>query len=203
MVTLAVPAIEHPCEIKSLFEQHFCFKYKREKGASRLPVLALYAIYQVLVDEFERYAGKNLSPLQKLTVTYAKKGIVGKIEVLQPNGEVFEAVEVKRHIAESEAMIEGLRSKVVTKHTERYYLLAMDKCEPSGFEDCVARTRKLAECDVIIDGVASSIKYYLQLVSEPSCVFRNYLNLLVEDKAVLREHRMAWNTLVTQIPAIS
>ena len=45
-VNLAVPNIQDVIQITRFFELHFFNTYKDSKGASRLPVLALYAIYE-------------------------------------------------------------------------------------------------------------------------------------------------------------
>lgn len=197
---LAIPKTDDIILIKSLFEQHFFFKYKGSKGASRLPVLALYAVYQVLVGEVSRYAGKKLAPLNEHSAADSQTGAVGDIEVLMPDGAVFEAVEVKHAIEVDAAILESVRSKVMDKHLDRYYVLTTHKnCEPAGLQEGVAQIQKLFGCYVIVNGVVPSLKYYLRLLSKPSDVFPNYVKLLQADKAISHEHRMAWNEVATRL----
>jgi DNA (cytosine-5)-methyltransferase 1 len=199
-IRLAIPCTDDPTIIKQIFEQHFFFKYKSSKGASRLPVLALYAVYQVLVGEVSRYAGKKLAPLNEHSAADSQTGAVGDIEVLTSGGAVFEAVEVKHEIEIGAAIMEGIRSKVMDKRIDRYYVLTTHKnCEPVGLQDGIAQIQKLFGCYVIVNGVVPSLKYYLRLLSKPSDVFPNYVRLLQADKAISHEHRMAWNEVATRL----
>ena len=58
--TLAINSILH------LLDQHFNGSYKAE-GASRLPVLAIYAAYQCLINEAKRFENKELLPIESHT----------------------------------------------------------------------------------------------------------------------------------------
>lgn len=65
-IDLAKP---HNLQISTIIElltKHFDTKYSAE-GASRLPVLALYAAYQCLVNETKRFDGKTLLPMESHT----------------------------------------------------------------------------------------------------------------------------------------
>jgi DNA (cytosine-5)-methyltransferase 1 len=63
-IILSTPRTTDINLITYLFRQHFFFPYKASKGAARLPVLALYAIYTVLIRQIERYQGMELKPLE-------------------------------------------------------------------------------------------------------------------------------------------
>lgn len=84
-VDLAVPKIQDVIQITNLFEAHFFYKYKDSKGASRLPVLALYAIYSVLLNELSRYKGKKLKELEAHSAADAQTGAIGDIEIIRIN----------------------------------------------------------------------------------------------------------------------
>lgn len=70
--------------IVNLLKYQFSFNY-RVAGASRLPVLAVYSAYEMLIA-LERYEGKVLSPLKSHTTSDIKSGGIGDIEVLDENG---------------------------------------------------------------------------------------------------------------------
>ena len=73
--------------IVNLLKYHFSYNY-RVAGASRLPVLAVYSAYEMLMS-VERYEGKTLSPLKSHTTSDTKSGGIGNIEVLNENGDFF------------------------------------------------------------------------------------------------------------------
>ena len=73
--------------IVNFLKYHFSFNY-RVAGASRLPVLAVYSAYEMLMS-IERYKGKVLSPLKSHTTSDIKSGGIGDIEVLDENEDFF------------------------------------------------------------------------------------------------------------------
>ena len=64
-IELAKPTALPISNILALLEKHFNHKYQAE-GASRLPVLAIYAAYQALLPELKRYEGKSLLLLKAI-----------------------------------------------------------------------------------------------------------------------------------------
>ena len=64
--------------ISDLLHNHFDGKYKAE-GASRLPVLAFYAIYQCWVAELPRFANMTLLPLESHTSADTRSGRKGTL----------------------------------------------------------------------------------------------------------------------------
>ena len=75
--------------IVELLKKHFCGKY-HSAGASRLPVLALYAIYEVITKQISRYADKQLLPIESHTSADARSGRHGDIDVVNEDGTAFD-----------------------------------------------------------------------------------------------------------------
>lgn len=71
-ITLSIPKTQDIGTIVELFRLHFFRSYKGAKGASRLPVLALHAIYTVMVPELRRYSGKSVKPLNEHSAAILK-----------------------------------------------------------------------------------------------------------------------------------
>src|ERR1700722_11357354 len=65
-ISLLKPAALSISKTVDLLKAHFNSKFSSE-GASRLPVLALYAVYQCLLLESKRFLGKKLLALEKHT----------------------------------------------------------------------------------------------------------------------------------------
>ncbi|WP_323639997.1 hypothetical protein [Pectobacterium polonicum] len=199
-IVLSVPRTEDILLIVSLFRKHFFYKYKTSKGASRLPVLALYAIYKVLITQMSRYDGMELKPLEEHSAADSQTGAVGDIEIINSStNDVFEAIEVKHDIFIDEVIIQDVVRKVRDKNIDRYYVLTTsNKCEPDDeINKKINTIKQLYNCQVILNGVVPSIKYYLRLITDPTLVLPLYVELLEKDKAIKHEHREVWNTITT------
>ncbi len=116
----------------------------------------------------DRYKGKTLSPLKSHTTSDIKSGGIGDIEVLDENGNFFEAVEIKHGIPISLGIVQVAYQKFVQTPVCRYYLLTT--AEPN-VEDVNPVNELLREihtqhgCEVIVNGILPSLKYYLRLLS--------------------------------------
>lgn len=196
---MSVPKITNVIQITNLFERHFFYKYKDSKGASRLPVLALYAIYMVLLSELKRFDNKVLKELQAHSAADSQTGSIGDIEVSNADGSIFEAVEVKHEIPITIELIESAKQKIRGSQVERYYILTISKEHVPSIEiqESVLQVEKLLGCQMIVNGVIPSIKYYLRLLTNPGKVLPAYVDLLSKDKAITFEHRDIWNKITT------
>lgn len=67
-----------------LLEKHFTYRYSCS-GASRLPVLAIYAVYQCMMNQVARYDGKILCPLESHNSADTQSGRIGDIDVNNKN----------------------------------------------------------------------------------------------------------------------
>lgn len=199
LITLAVPKTQEISKIVALFSKHFFQRYTGTRGASRLPVLALHAIYSVMVPELKRYGGRSVVPLNEHAAADAQTGSLGDVEVIDDaTGEIFEAVEVKFGIQISEAILASVQEKVMDKSVARYYILTTHaNCEAdAGALRIIDQIGTVYDCQVIANGVMATIRYYLRLLEDPSSVFPAYVELLRVDKAIAHEHRIAWNAVV-------
>lgn len=200
-ITLSIPKTKDIQLIVGLFKSHFFHTYKASKGASRLPVLALYAVYSVLIDQLGRYKGMQLKPLEAHSAADSQTGAIGDIEIENlSTGEIFEAVEVKHDIAINEKIIQDAAKKIMDKSVDRYYILTTHQnCEPDEeLVKVINNIKAMYNCQLIANGLIPSLKYYLRLLSDPSLVFPKYVELLVLDKAIKHEHRDTWNKLATK-----
>lgn len=199
-IILSVPRTQDIILIVDLFKRHFFHSYRASKGASRLPVLALYAVYEVLIEQVERYKGMQLKELEEHSAADVQTGAVGDIEIVYSDTqEVFEAVEVKHDIALNEVIVQDVVRKIMDKSLDRYYILTTHKnCEPDEeLSVKISRVKNLYDCQLIANGLIPSLKYYLRMLSDPSLVFPKYVELLVKDKSIKHEHREIWNKLAT------
>ncbi|MDR0649304.1 MAG: hypothetical protein LBF92_08235 [Synergistaceae bacterium] len=196
-IALAIPTISDVLQITGYFQLHFNHRYSDTRGASRLPVLALYSLYEVLVKELNRYDGKTLKPLEAHSAADSRTGALGDIEVVNPDGTIFEVLEIKHGIAISKEIVESVKRKIRGNSVSRYYVLTThNQHEPNAgvFEE-IENIKKSLGCQLIVNGVIPSIRYYLRMLSNPCLVFPLYADLLSTDTAIAFEHKDAWNKI--------
>ncbi len=196
-VDLVVPSVSDIGTIMSHFDSHFRAAYQ-SKGVSRLPVLAIHSLYKLIMPELKRYNGFDLSDLELHSAADAQTGAAGDIEIRNEDGSVFEAVEIKHDIVVTVDIVKVAASKLAARAIERYYILTTAKnCAPT--DDVLAEIKKIKDrtgCQVIVNGVMPTMKYYLRLVEDPTVIFVHYTEHLRTDTDIGFEHRERWNYIV-------
>ena len=190
--------------IVNLLKYHFSYNY-RVAGASRLPVLAVYSAYEMLMA-LERYEGKTLPPLKSHTTSDIKSGGIGDIEILEENGDFFEAVEIKHNIPISPNLVQDAYQKFAETAVRRYYLLTTAEPnvnDPGAVEQLVHQIHRQHSCEVIVNGILPSLKYYLRLLSNPKLFLDRYSkNLQLDFKQstdVKETHLRFWSELLDSL----
>jgi len=185
--------------IVSLLDKHFNSKYISE-GASRLPVLAIYSIYQCLLDEIKRFSGKKLLPIESHTSADARSGRIGDIDITDEDNKPFEAVEVKYGIEITLQLVKNTFEKFSTTQVKRYYILSTADVRIEDIEQInqeIDRIKNIHGCHLIVNGIEKSLKYYLRLLTDTSEFIEKYVVLLENDKALKFEHKKRWNEIIS------
>ena len=190
-------------KIVDLLRHHFSHDYG-VAGASRLPVLAVYSAYEMLM-EIQRYKGKTLLPLKSHTTADTKsRGIraIGDIEVMHDN-RFFEGVEIKHNIPISLGIVEDAYQKFAQTPVSRYYLLTTAEPNVEDVDlvnDFVSEIHRKHGYEVIVNGILPSLKYYLRLLSGPQLFLDGYsknLQLDFQQKGEIKEtHLRYWEALL-------
>ncbi len=190
--------------IVTLLDYHFSYNY-RVAGGSRLPVLAVYSAYKMLMA-IERYNSKTLSPLKTHTTSDIKSGGIGDIEVLDENGDFFEAVEIKHDIPISSTLVRDAYQKFSETSVSRYYLLTTAEPNVDDAETVNALVRQIRTrhgCEVIVNGILPSLKYYLRLLSDPKlfldCYSKNLQLDFNQNTDIKEVHLRYWNELLDSL----
>lgn len=181
--------------------KHFNFPYK-SRGASRLPVLAFYAIYQSLIKELKRFDNKKLLSLENHNSADSQSGRLGDIDLIDENGNPFEAIEVKHEIPVSLDMVERAKEKILPSTVLRYYILStseIKKSDKDKIDEVVNQVKNSHGCQIVVNGIIPSLKYYLRLLDNPSSFLVNYVSLLNTDETVKFEHKEMWNKIIAQL----
>jgi len=192
--------------ILSCLKEHFFKKYNAP-GASKLPVIAIYSIYQLLLKDVERYKNKTLLPLKSHISADLRTKSIGDIEILDENNKYFEAVEIKHGIPINAVMVKDCFNKFKNTPVKRYYLLttAQPNIKPNEEKRIAEIIQKIKEnhgCEVIVNGIMSSLKYYLRLVKDPKKFMEIYSRNLklsfVESSEIKKSHIKAWQKIIKQ-----
>ena len=183
--------------------EHFFGKYKGV-GASKLPVIAIYSIYKILIKNVSRYKGKTLLPLKSHISSDKKSQDIGDITVIDGK-KFFEGVEVKHGIQIDDIIINDAFDKIKNTDTERYYILTtaepninIDKKED--VERSIKIIRETHGCEIIVNGIIHSLKYYLRLIPNPSEFIEVYTKSLEKEFEIGTEiketHISMWKEII-------
>ncbi len=196
-IELTVPCDLHIEEIIRILYRHFTGEYAG-RGAARLPVLAIYSAYQQMIVEIERYKDYKLKPLESHTAADSRTGSIGDIEIENAKGGIFEAIEVKHDQVITREMVFLSYEKFKREEIDRYYLLTTfnDYNATNDVIDEIRKTENKHECQVIVNGVMQTLKYYLRLLRSTNDFIRNYVGLLETDPALLYIHKEKWNEII-------
>ena len=198
-VELAKPHSLSISAIISLLEKHFVAEYSTS-GASRLPTLAVYAAYQCMMLEVARYKDKILCPLESHNSADSQSGRIGDIDVNNDDETAFEGVEIKHGIMTTPELVTDAYEKFKIHNTDRYYLLTtadMSGADWSGINAEIARISQIHGCQVIVNGVYSTLKYYLRLLANTSEFIDYYVECMKVDKTIKFQHKTMWNDVVS------
>lgn len=187
--------------IISILEQHFYYKYK-SRGASILPVIAIYSIYECMIEELKRFSGKKLLEISSHYSSDKNSGRAGDIVVLNEDGTLYEAVEIKFEIEPSKEMVLDAYSKIKKTPAQRYYILSTKIATPNNakkIENLLKDIKKEHGSEMIVNGLMHSLKYYLRLLSNTDMFIKRYTSNLKQHPEINSEHKLSWNNIITTI----
>ena len=177
-----------------------------EKLSSRLPVIAIYTIYQELFKNVKRYDGKVLRPLN--VHTSSDKHGYGDIEIWNKDNTPFEMVEIKHKIPIDRNLIFDIVKKTQNTEVNRYYILTtysdsfISKEEEVFINQFILRIKQDTDMEVIANGIVTSLKYYLRFIDDYKSFIKSYTNNLIKDAQNSTEikdfHIIAWNKILRE-----
>ncbi|WP_288644462.1 DNA methyltransferase [uncultured Helicobacter sp.] len=183
--------------IIKFLDSHFQHNYQIS-GASKLPVLAFYAIYQILIKELKRYENCTLAPLGSHTASDRTSKSAGDIEIFKDK-KIYEAIEIKLNREIDSNMIAIAYSKICKFAPKRYSIFSTANIKEQEKDEIFSQIEKIKNehgCQVIVNGVLPSIKYYLCLIENLDEFIENYSHLLEIDTELKREHKIKWNEIL-------
>ncbi|MFM2268695.1 MAG: hypothetical protein RL757_2136 [Bacteroidota bacterium] len=163
-----------------LLETHF-----QSKLAARLPVIAIFSIYQHLMPRFDRYRNKILRPLNVQTA--ADTHGFGDIEIWNEDQTPFEIIEIKHQIPIDRNLIIDVIKKSQNTGIQRYYVLTTFKNSFLNTEEAqfiaplLLKKKQESGIEIIANGIVSSLKYYLRFIEDYHAFVKTYSEMLIQD----------------------
>ena len=186
--------------ISELTEQ-FQYKYNVQHGA-KLPVLAFHSIYTILIKEMSRYKTCHLADLSSLTACDRTNKASGDIEIFNADNSLFEAIEIKLDKEIDAQIMRVVEGKIYKFNPIRYYVLSVEGIKESDRREIEGIVKKVSEnhgCQIIINGLIPTIKYYLRLLTNLSDFIEIYSKEIEVDAELQLEHKEKWNELISKI----
>ena len=187
--------------VLSMLESHFSTKL-----SSRLPVIAIFSIYQQLSKQIKRYDNKNLLPLN--VHTSSDKHGYGDIEIWNFDNTPFEIVEIKHNIPIDRNLIFDIIKKTKKTLIERYYILTtakenfISKEEEDFINKFTLKIKKDNNLEIIANGIFTSLKYYLRFIDDYKEFINIYTENLITDSKNSTEikefHITKWNDILKE-----
>ncbi len=170
-------------------------------GGSKLPVIMFFSLYQVLIDEVDRYKGKNLKELASHTSPDSRSKSSGDIEISDTAG-LFEAVEIKYEVEISSHIVNRAIEKIHIHNPKRYYILSTKYIAKKDYKEVrkkIAELKNNHGCQLIINGLIPTIKYYLRLLDKVDKFINRLSENIVNDTELKIEHKTKWKDLIKNL----
>ena len=187
-------------DVIEMLHSHFYYKYS-SRGASILPVIAFYSIYECMIKHFDRFKNMKLDDLGSHNSSDRSSKETGDIVVRDKiTNEIYEVVEIKFDIKPTHLMVDYAYDKIkYNKNVQRYYILSTSKPD---FNELDKINKKIDEiydeygCQVIVNGIFDSLKYYLRLLTNSDEFLAYYSKNLQANEELDYEHKISWNRIV-------
>lgn len=186
-------------KIIDLLQKHFNEKYG-VRGASILPVVAFYSVYETMINEIERYKGKSLVALNSHYSADKRSGFSGDISVVDNTGNEYEVVEIKFNIRITETIVADASKKIASSNIQRYYILSTLEPTEEEREKIDIKIKEIYEkhgCQIIVNGLIPTLKYYLRLISNTDVFLDNYIKNINKHPEIQHIHKVNWNRLMS------
>ena len=169
-------------------------------GAARLPVLVVHSILTILLGEvgrYGRYDGCTILPLEHHNTADTRTDLIGDVNIVDANDALFEGYEVKHNIPVSSSLIQTSFEKLRTTPVRRFYILTTYHHDSYlEFEPDIHQVAQSHGCELIVNGVDPTLRYYLRLIGSTHQFIDAYVTHLETDPSVTFQLKEAWNEIV-------
>jgi DNA (cytosine-5)-methyltransferase 1 len=181
-----------------MFNNHFQHPFGGIHGASRLPVLAIYACLEQVAPALLSEQGLILQPLGNHNSADARSGSFGDIEFCNSDNQIKSVIEVKFEIQIGREILRTCARKALDGELIQLQVVSTAKplADPvSVLEQECSKLFLENGCDLQYFDFESYVSVLLGFVRSPEDVMNSYAQLLEKDGVVKREHKLAWNQI--------
>lgn len=181
-------------QLVNILNAQFHNKYGTS-GAAKLPMLAFHAIYQILLKELNKFSGCSLPAIGSYTASDRTSKTAGDLEVFDSTGSLQEAIEIKLSIPIDIHMVRRAKEKIYKFNPKRYYILSTAEVLQSDLHDITVEIDEIKRehgCQLILNGVLHTLKYYLRLIDNVDEFISIYSNLIEIDSELKFTHKQYW-----------
>ena len=165
-------------------------------SASRLPVLATHSLMSMLVQEIKRYKGCAIAPLKHCIDANNEKDLIADIQIVGADNLLLEGYVVKHNVPISSDLIQTSFEKFRTTSVRRFYILTTYHHDSyTEFEPDIQRVAREHGCQLIVNGVYPTLRYYLRLIGNTDEFVAAYAANLETDPSVTYRMKEAWNEI--------
>jgi hypothetical protein len=91
------------------------------------------------------------------------------------------------------------KDKILKYHPRRYYIFStahIDKADEIKIQDEIELIARNHGCQVIVNGIIPTLKYYLRLIASVEKFVEDYSKLVEQDKELQAIHKIQWNNIL-------
>jgi len=91
------------------------------------------------------------------------------------------------------------QEKIIKFNPQRYYILSYYDVNPDELETInhiIDTVKKEHGCQIVINGIIPTLKYYLRLIENLERFLSLYSALIQEDSELKTRHKQKWNSLI-------
>ena len=184
--------------IMEILGKYFNYNYKTH-GGSKLPVICFHSLFKIILKEIKRYDGMKLKELGFHTTSDRTSKSSGDIEIFDRNNKLFESMEIKYDVEIDTHIINRVIEKIVIYNPKRYFVLSTVGVKQDDYTDINEKLNKLYKehgCHVIINGIESTLKYYLRLISDLTLFINQFTDDILIDKEIKSVHKKYWKSII-------
>ena len=153
------------------------------------------------MNELSRYRSCSLKDLGSHTASDRTSRSAGDIEIYKDNM-LFETIEIKLDKEIDANMLRIAKEKIIKYNPTRYYILSyigIKEEEKQEIQNIISDVKEKHGCQMIINGVIPTLKYYLRLIEDLNSFFNIYSNLIQNDNELKAIHKEIFQNLVREL----
>ena len=126
----------------------------------------------------------------------------GDIEIFDKKKKLIEAIEIKYTKPIDLQMVLNAKDKILKHNPRRYYIFSSADIKPDDkikIQDEIDFIASNHGCQVIVNGIILTLKYYLRLNMSIEKFLEDYSQLVEQDKELQTVQKIQWNNILKSL----